>query len=140
MAQNCECRVTLEDVAEKAGFLPVAAVAHQAKGLGLDVRADWAGRPSVAIADAGRLYDAVTGSADEANRANADRLRAEEQATAAREAAEREIFDGAYFAAVRSGKPAPKAYSDAGEAVRHARTVGTLGKIADAAKKAAGIR
>ncbi|MDA0637069.1 hypothetical protein OUY22_27010 [Nonomuraea sp. MCN248] len=109
MAQNCECRVTLEDVAEKAGFLPVAAVAHQAKRLGLDVRGDWAGRPSVAVADAAHLYATVTGSADEANRANADRLRAEDEETRRRDEAGRKVYQETYDREVQRGVPAPKA-------------------------------
>lgn len=116
MAQNCECRVTLEDVAEKAGFLPVAAVAHQAKRLGLDVRADWAGRPSVAVADAGRLYAAVTGSREEASRANAARLRAEEEETRRRDEAGRKVYQETYNSEVRRGVPAPRAAERAARA------------------------
>lgn len=139
MSEICTCRISLEEIAEKAGHLPLAAVVSNAARLGIGTGEDWAGRPSVSVRDAGALYAAVTGSTEENRLANQERIRAEDDATAARDAAERKVFNDAYNDGMRRGVSGPRAYAKAVEAVSHAREVGTIKKIAEAAKKLVGV-
>lgn len=132
MVSKCDCRITLEELAEKAGFSSFAAVASQAARLEMDVAEDWAGRPSVPVADAGRLYAAVTGAREENSRENNERLRRENEETAAREAAENAIYRETFNRNREALVSEPKAAYLASEAVAEARRNGTLAKLVEA--------
>lgn len=117
MAQNtaCQCRISLDEIAETANVSRLAVVNHAAR-LGIATADDWAGRISVSTADASTLYAAVTG-AQEANRqANQERMRAEREATRAREEGAQRVFQETYDRELHRGAAPAKATERATEA------------------------
>ncbi len=114
-----EHAVSLTDIA-KIMKTTVARVEAEAHSLDVYVGVDWAGRPAVSVVEAASLVSGAARRDRDHDLAWRAHLAASEAWEAAREAARRTAFQGAYDASERQGRGSPVAAVAGHEAAREA--------------------